>query len=227
VSDKKAKKILLNSMNNGTPNKKSSIETIHKKLENNIYKIDIDTEKKHVFGEIKNIEPTDSDEKIKFTIDRDDKNQDDTITMEKDSTELANLVEYKGVDNVLDLKGEKIPYRNYGFTRKKEKYLIPNNLSHISQIRYKTHNKLTKFNNIISIITQDDNFDNLMFGSMFLTAVSAILSPISFIPVMIIGTIAFSTLFAVILYIITDILLDITDGDFYKIEDESNNNRYW
>lgn len=227
VAERKAKEIRLNSMNNGIPNKKSSIETIRGELDNKINKIDMKTEKKYVFGEINDIEPSRDDEEIQFTISRNDKNEDDVITMDKDSTELANLVEYKNLDNVLELEGEKIPYRDYGFSRKKEKYLIPNNLSYISQFRYKIHNKLTKIKNIIDIFTENKHFDTLIFGSMSLTGLCAFMIPISYIPVMIVGTIGFSTFFILILYIITDILLNIADGDFYRIESESNCDKYW
>lgn len=226
IAEQKAKEIRVNSMNNGTPNTISSFETIRQTFENITNEFDLDADKKYIYAQVKNIEPTD-DDKVKFTISRKDKNEDDYIFLEKDSTQLANLVEYKNVDNVSELCGEKIPYKEYGYTRTKERYLIPKNLSHISQLRYKTHNLILKLNNTVDILTDIKQLDEIIIGSIALTTISILFLPISYIPIFIFGCISLLSLILVVFYIFTDILVGVLDNNFYKIESESETHSYW
>ena len=225
LAEQKAKEIQINSMNNGEPNKKTSINTIREKLED-IYKFNLDTNKLHTTGTIENIEPIQNNQ-IEFTIKRSDMNKKDTIYLTKDSTELANLVEYKNVDKVSELQGKTISYRNEGYTRKREKYIIPKNLSNISKLRYKLFKKNLKLKNSIEVITRNDIYDRLAFGMIIMTLASLLVLPISTIPTIIFGTMTSLIFMMIIANIITEMLLDLLDGNFYEIKSETSNSTYF
>lgn len=169
IIDEKAKNIRLKSIDLGDPNKQSSIVTIKKYIQDRVSSFQNITDYNSVYGTIDSLEP----ERNKIQMNIKHKNSIDSLYFDNESTEIANFMEYKNADNILELKGEQIPGKCEEFGNKKQ-YLIPKRISFIDNLQYKIHNRMLQTHDILDKIMNNERFDNSIFGLMVMWLVSNI-----------------------------------------------------
>lgn len=139
LANQKADEIKLNNMNNAEPRTGSTLREISDKLKELTDKFKLINSYKESSQNRKIVDIKPRDNSIIFKM-KSDSTRD--LALEKNSKALANLVEYKNVDNIMDLKNKNIQYIEIGVH---EKYIIPYKLSLIHKFKYKCHNILLNY----------------------------------------------------------------------------------
>lgn len=149
LANQKANEIKLNNMNNANARRGSTTRKISNKLKEFIgkFKLIKSYEESSQKRKIINIKP-----KNNAVIFETEEDFNRNLVLEKNSKALANLVEYKNVDNVIDLKNENIQYIEFGTH---EKYILPYELSLIHKFKYKCHNILLNYTQFMKNMNMD------------------------------------------------------------------------
>lgn len=149
LANQKADEIKLNNMNNAEPRTGSTLREISDKLKELTDKFKLINSYKESSQNRKIVDIKPRDNSIIFKM-KSDSTRD--LALEKNSKALANLVEYKNVDNIMDLKNKNIQYIEIGVH---EKYIIPYKLSLIHKFKYKCHNILLNYTQFMKNMNMD------------------------------------------------------------------------
>lgn len=131
------------------------------------------TDYKTVLGDIESVERTDND-KVKLCIVH-ERLGTKTATLHPDSNKIANLVEWKGFDNPLELKGSRVPVIRESFNNSYTIILIPHNVSTLGCLRFSLYSGIEEVRVKTRISSIYENLESFAFGSTVALSISSIL----------------------------------------------------
>lgn len=108
---------------------------------------------KCIFVTISSVKRSDIDNKVKISLSHPNIVP-GFIKLEPKSVELANLLEYKSVDNPKNLEGEKLIIDPSKISRNQKSVLVPNNVSKTGKLRFKSYATLRNVMEKIRIHTK-------------------------------------------------------------------------
>lgn len=151
------------------------------------------------------------------------------IRFESDSTELANLLKWKDIENPKNLEDDSIPVSRYSLENGRPSVLIPHNVSYSGQFRF---NLYIKIEELLEKTYVRDEYEEtivvtmgalscLSFASVFLGIFVADLGYSDYWPFVLVSLVAIAPVVLSMLFAFSRILLEFvrgaTESNFYKI----------
>lgn len=125
---------------------------------------------KTVLVDIESVERTDND-RVKLQI-RHGRIGRKTVTLYPDSTKMANILEWKGVDNPLELEGSRIPILRDSFDDLYNYILIPHNVSASGRLRFLLYNGVEEIREKTKVSRIYEDPEGFVMGSVILTVLA-------------------------------------------------------
>lgn len=118
---------------------------------------------KTILADIESVERTDRD-RVEIKI-RHGRIGTETVTFSPGSTELANILEWRGVSNPRELEGLSIPILRESFDSRYTHVLIPHNVSSTGRLRFSLYNGIEEIREKTKISKVHKDPDDFIFGS--------------------------------------------------------------
>jgi len=119
---------------------------------------------KTVLADIESVERTDND-RVKLQV-RHGRIGRKTVTLHPDSTKMANILEWKGVDNPLELEGSSIPILRDSFDDMYNYVLIPHNVSASGRLRFFLYNGVEDIREKTKVSRIFEDLEGFFMGSV-------------------------------------------------------------